>query len=214
MLMSTTDTLPNARPYEVLGLVYASTLNTRRTNFFTSRTMDPAVINYDATREKLAAKAAAMGADAVIGIRFGPVSTGAAHQHADGHRHQVPARLSRLTCSPPHTTPQVLARVAFCYNSRWEKDPSELDFERAEQQYQQVVGGSCHRLGPDFMRGGVGEPTVGLEPTTCGLQNRCSAIELRRRMSCGTRWAGARAPARRNPRGTRSIAAAAGRCQA
>jgi hypothetical protein len=26
------------------------------------------------------------------------------------------------------------------------------------------------------------EPTVGLEPTTYGLQNRCSAIELRRRV--------------------------------
>src|SRR5260221_5110697 len=30
-----------------------------------------------------------------------------------------------------------------------------------------------------FISGFVGEPTVGLEPTTCGLQNRCSAIELR-----------------------------------
>ena len=36
--------------------------------------------------------------------------------------------------------------------------------------------------------GGEGEPTVGLEPTTCGLQNRCSAIELRRRYVRVTAW--------------------------
>src|SRR5690349_20501377 len=52
----------------------------------------------------------------------------------------------------------------------------------------------------------IQEPTVGLEPTTCGLQNRCSAIELRRRTCTRT----TRIPA---TRGTRSIGAARRTCQ-
>ena len=62
----------------------------------------------------------------------------------------------------------------------------------------------CGRV--EVSDGNVWEPTVGLEPTTCGLQNRCSAIELRRRRGS--------ARIRTGLRGTRSIAAALHCCQA
>src|SRR6266481_7164240 len=47
--------------------------------------------------------------------------------------------------------------------------------------FQQRTAASSTIAGSRFISGFLREPAVGLEPTTCGLRNRCSATELRRR---------------------------------